>query len=62
MKTWRKSPVSLTQCLYTRQVLSEVGNHVDFLEISQSAGIDDLPTGAQSKAGVEELARLALQA
>lgn len=59
MKNWRKSPASLTQYLYTRQVLSEVGDHFGFLEVCQS---DDLPTGAQSKAGVEELARLALQA
>lgn len=58
MRNWRKSLASLTQCLYTRQVLSEVGDHFGFLEVSQS----DLPTGAQSKVGVEELARLALQA
>lgn len=34
MKSWRKSLASLTQCLYTRQVLSEVGGHVSFLEVS----------------------------
>jgi hypothetical protein len=64
MKSWRKSPAFLTRCLYTRQGLSEVGGHVSFVEVSPSAvsWIDNLPTGAQSKAGVEELARLALQA
>ncbi len=34
MKSWRKLLASLTQCLYTRQVLSEVGDHVGFLEVS----------------------------
>ena len=57
MRSWRKSLAFLTQCLSTHPVSSEVGDHVCFgLDV-----IDDRSTGAQSKAGVEELARLALQ-
>lgn len=43
MRSWRKSLVFLTQCLYTHLVLSEVRAHVCFLECGLADGLIDDP-------------------